>query len=155
MNRLWMLLFVLVGCSSPTQPQDVNQNYYLRFLKDIDTIFVDASGRQATETQVTKHIGATTNVRNRRMVLIEGNIFVKATPGFGHIDTVTTVNPISYTNNGYVGTVFGAFPNMVGMTATIVAKIVDDIRTPEEFRYPHLRKILAIDTMRVVILPRR
>ncbi len=149
MNRLWMLLFVLVGCSSPTQPQVV-QNYELNFVKDIDTIFVDVSGGQ-----VVKHIGAFTNVRSRRMVLISSNIFVQATAGFGQIDTVSTVNGISHTNNGYVGTAFGAFPNMIGMTATIIAKVVDDSKTPEEFRYPHLRKVLAVDTMRVVILPRR
>lgn len=149
MNRLWMLLFVLVGCASPTQPQIV-QNYELNFVKDIDTIFVDVSGGQ-----VVKHLGAVTNVRSRRMVLISSNIFVQATAGFGQIDTVSTVNGISHTNNGYVGTAFGAFPNMIGMTATIIAKVVDDSKTPEEFRYPHLRKVLAVDTMRVLILPRR
>jgi hypothetical protein len=41
------------------------------------------------------------------------------------------------------------------MTATIIAKVVDDSKTPEEFRYPHLRKVLAVDTMRVLILPRK
>ena len=152
MNRLWMLLFV-VGCTAPTEPQEVSYN--LQFVKDIDTIFVDMSDKQATEVQVTKHIGATTNIRSRRMVLIKGNIYVQVNSGFGHIDTVATVNTISYTNNGYVGTVFGAFPNMVGMTATIVANVVDDIRTKEEYQYPHLRKVLATDTMRIVILPRR
>ena len=89
------------------------------------------------------------------MVLITGNIYIQATPGFGHVDTLPTVNPISYTNNGYVGTVFGAFPSMVGMTATIIAKVVDDIRTPEEYRYPQLRQVLAVDTMKMVILPRK
>ena len=116
---------------------------------------MDTSQRQVTETQVTKHIGAVTNIRDRRMVLITSNIYVKATAGFGAIDTVSTVNPISYTNKGYVGTVFGAFPQMNGMTATIIAKVVDDIQTPEEYRYPELRRVLATDTMRVVILPRR
>jgi hypothetical protein len=148
MNRLWMLLF-LFGCAAPTQPQAI-QNYELSFVKDVDTIFVDVSGGQ-----VVKHIGAFTNVRSRRMVLISSNIFIQATAGFGQIDTVSTVNNISHTNNGYVGTAFGAFPNMIGMTATIVAKVVDDSKTPEEFRYPHLRKVLAVDTMRVVILRRR
>ena len=152
MNRLWMLLFVL-GCAAPTEPQEVK--YDIQFVKDIDTVFVDMSDKQVTEVQVTKHIGATTNIRSRRMVLISSNIYVKAGAGFGHIDTVSTVNPISYTNNGYVGTAFGAFPNMVGLTATLIAKVVDDIRTPDEYRYPHLRRVLAADTMQVVILPRR
>jgi hypothetical protein len=147
-----MLLFVF-GCAAPTEPQEVK--YDIQFVKDIDTVFVDMSDKQVTEVQVTKHIGAITNIRSRRMVLISSNIYVKAGAGFGHIDTVSTVNPISYTNNGYVGTVFGAFPNMVGMTATIVANVVDDIRTKEEYQYPHLRKVLATDTMQIVILPRR
>ena len=147
MNRLWML-FVLIGCASPTEPQVIN--YELNFIKDVDTMFVDMGGGQ-----ITKHIGAITNIRSRRMVLISSNIYIQATAGFGQIDTVSTVNGISHTNNGYVGTAFGAFPNMIGMTATIIAKIVDDSKTPEEFRYPHLRKVLAVDTMRVVILPRR
>ena len=149
MKRLWMLLFVLIGCASPTEPQVVT-NYMLSFVKDVDTIFVDMDGGQ-----VVKHIGAITNIRSRRMVLISSNIFVQATAGFGHIDTVSTVNVTSHTHKGYVGTAFGAFPNMIGMTATIIAKVVDDIRTPEEFQYPHLRKVLAVDTMRVVVLPRR
>lgn len=152
MKRLWMLLF-LIGCTAPTEP--LAQNYYLTFVKSVDTIFVDTSQRQITETQVTKHIGAVTNIRDRRMVLITSDIYVKATAGFGYIDTISTVNPISYTNNGYVGTAFGAFPQMKGMTATIIAKVVDDIRTPEEYRYPELRRVLAADTMRVMILPRR
>jgi len=152
MNRLWMLLFLL-GCAAPVEPQVTNYN--LSFLKDVDTIYVDVTDRQITETQVTKHIGAVTNIRNRRMVVITSNIYVQVTAGFGQIDTVSTVNGISYTNNGYVGTVFGAFPNMSGMTATIVAKVVDDIRTKEEYQYPYLRKVLATDTMRVVILSRR
>ena len=147
MNRLWML-FVLIGCASPTEPQVIN--YELNFIKDVDTMFVDMGGGQ-----ITKHIGAITNIRSRRMVLISSNIYIQATAGFGQIDTVSTVNGISHTNNGYVGTAFGAFPNMIGMTATIIAKVVDDSKTPEEFRYPHLRKDLAVDTMRVVILPRR
>jgi len=147
MNRLWML-FVLIGCASPTEPQVIN--YELNFIKDVDTMFVDMGGGQ-----ITKHIGAITNIRSRRMVLISSNIYIQATAGFGQIDTVSTVNGISHTNNGYVGTAFGAFPNMIGMTATIIAKVVDDSKTPEEFRYPHLRKVLAVDTMRVVILPRR
>jgi hypothetical protein len=147
-----MLLFVF-GCAAPTEPQEVKYN--IQFVKDIDTVFVDMSDKQTTEVQVTKHIGAVTNIRSRRMVLISSNIYVKAGAGFGHIDTVSTVNPISYTNNGYVGTAFGAFPNMVGMTATIVANVVDDIRTKEEYQYPHLRKVLATDTMQIVILPRR
>lgn len=147
MNRLWMLLF-LFGCAAPTEPQVTN--YELNFVKDVDTVFVDMGGGQ-----ITKHIGAITNIRSRRMVLISSNIFIQATAGFGQIDTVSTVNGISHTNNGYVGTAFGAFPNMIGMTATIIAKVVDDSKTPEEFRYPHLRKVLAVDTMRVVILPRR
>jgi len=142
-----MLLFVF-GCASPTEPQITN--YQLNFVKDVDTIFIDTAA-----TQTTKHIGAITNIRSRRMVLITGNIYIQATSGFGHIDTIPTVNPISHTNNGYVGTAFGAFPNMVGMTATIIAKVVDDIRTPEEYKYPQLRRILAADTMRMVILPRR
>ena len=154
MKRLLMMVLFLVGCSSPTQPQ-VPQNYSLNFLKDIDTIFVDVSQRQVTEVQTTKHIGAITNVRNQRMVLISSNIYVKASAGFGHIDTVSTINTISYTNEGYIGTVFGAFPNMVGLTATIIAKVVDDIQSKEEFQNPHLRKVLAVDTMRIVILPRR
>ena len=149
MNRLWMLLFVLVGCSSPTQPQ-VIQNYELSFIKDVDTIFVDMSGGQ-----IVKHVGAVTNIRDRRMVLISSNIYVQATAGFGHIDTVSTVNNISYVDKGYVGTAFGAFPNMIGMTAIIIAKVVDDIHSVEEFRYPQLRKVLAVDTTRIVILPRR
>lgn len=149
MKRLWMLLFVF-GCAAPTQPQEVQPKYEVSFLKEIDTIFVDVSGGQ-----VVKHIGAVTNIRSRRMVLISSNVYVQATAGFGQIDTVSTVNGISHTNNGYVGTAFGAFPNMIGMTATIIAKVVDDSKTPEEFRYPHLRKVLAVDTMRVVILPRR
>lgn len=152
MNRLWMLLF-LAGCTSLTEPQEVKYN--LQFVKDIDTVFVDMSDKQITETQVTKHIGAVTNIRSRRMVLIKGNIYVQVNSGFGYVDTVATVNSISYTNNGYVGTVFGAFPNMVGMTATIIATVVDDIRTKEEYQYPHLRRSLATDTMRIVILPRR
>ncbi len=152
MNRLWMLLF-LFGCTAPTEPQVTN--YTLTFLKDVDTIYVDVTDRQVTETQVTKHIGAVTNIRSRRMVLVTSNIYIQATAGFGQIDTVSTVNGISHTSNGYFGTVFGAFPNMIGMTATIVAKVVDDIRTPEEYRYPHLRKVLATDTMRIVILPRK
>ena len=147
MNRLWMLLFLL-GCAAPTEPQVTN--YELNFIKDVDTVFVDMGGGQ-----ITKHIGATTNIRSRRMVLISSNIYIQATAGFGQIDTVSTVNGISHTNNGYVGTAFGAFPNMIGMTATVVAKIVADSRTPEEFRYPHLRQVLAVDTMRVVILPRK
>ena len=147
MNRLWML-FVLIGCASPTEPQVIN--YELNFIKDVDTMFVDMGGGQ-----ITKHIGAITNIRSRRMVLISSSIYIQATAGFGQIDTVSTVNGISHTNNGYVGTAFGAFPNMIGMTATIIAKVVDDSKTPEEFRYPHLRKVLAVDTMRVVILPRR
>ena len=147
MKRLWMLLF-LFGCAAPTEPQVTN--YELNFIKDVDTVFVDMSGGQ-----ITKHIGAITNIRSRRMVLISSNIYIQATAGFRQIDTVSTVNGISHTNNGYVGTAFGAFPNMIGMTATIIAKIVDDSKTPEEFRYPHLRKVLAVDTMRVVILPRR
>lgn len=147
MNRLWML-FVLIGCALPTEPQVIN--YELNFIKDVDTVFVDMGGGQ-----ITKHIGAITNIRSRRMVLISSNIYIQATAGFGQIDTVSTVNGISHTNNGYVGTAFGAFPNMIGMTATIIAKVVDDSKTPEEFRYPHLRKVLAVDTMRVVILPRR
>ena len=147
MNRLWML-FVLIGCASPTEPQVIN--YELNFIKDVDTMFVDMGGGQ-----ITKHIGAITNIRSRRMVLISSNIYIQATAGFGQIDTVATVNGISHTNNGYVGTAFGAFPNMIGMTVTIIAKVVDDSKTPEEFRYPHLRKVLAVDTMRVVILPRR
>ncbi len=154
MNRLWMLLFVF-GCAAPTEPQEVKQNYEISFLKDVDTIYVDISQQQVTEIQTTKHIGAVTNIRGQRMVLISSNVYVKASAGFGHIDTVSTVNPISYTNNGYVGTAFGAFPNMVGLTAIIVAKVVDDIRTPDEYRYPQLRRVLAVDTMRVVILPRR
>ena len=153
MKRLWMLLF-LFGCASPTQPQVV-QNYSISFLKDIDTIFVDVSQKQVTEIQTTKHIGAVTNIRGQRMVLITSNIYVRASAGFGHIDTVSTVNPISYTNNGYVGTAFGAFPNMVGLTATIIATVVDDIQSKEEFANPRLRRILAVDTMRIMILPRR
>ena len=149
MNRLWMLLFVF-GCAAPTEPQEVQRNYEINFVKRVDTIFVDIAGGQ-----VTKHIGAVTNIRNRRMVLIKSNIYIQATAGFGKIDTVSTVNGISYTNGGYVGTAFGAFPNMIGMTATIVAKVVDDIRTPEEFKYPELREVLAVDTMQIVILPRR
>ena len=148
MNRLWML-FVLIGCASPTEPQAV-QKYELQFVKDVDTVFVDRFGGQ-----VVKHIGAVTNVRSRRMVLVSSNIYVQATAGFGYVDTVSTVNGISHTNKGYVGTAFGAFPNMIGMTATIIAKVVDDIRTAEEFRYPELRKVLATDTMRVVILARK
>ena len=147
MNRLWMLLF-LFGCTAPTELQVTN--YQLNFVKDVDTIFVDTAA-----IQITKHVGAVTNIRGRRMVLITGNIYIQATPGFGYVDTLPTINPISYTNNGYVGTAFGAFPNMVGMTATIIAKVVDDIRTPEEYRYPQLRRVLAVDTMRMVILPRR
>jgi Mn2+/Fe2+ NRAMP family transporter len=147
-----MLLF-LAGCAAPTEPQKVNYN--LQFVKDVDTIFVDMSDKQITETQVTKHIGAVTNIRSRRMVLIKGNIYMQVNSGFNRIDTLATVNSISYTHNGYVGTVFGAFPNMVGMTATIVATVVDDIRTKEEYQYPHLRRILATDTMRIVILPRK
>lgn len=145
MNRLWMLLF-LIGCAAPTEPQVV-ENYTLSFVKDVDTIFVDMAGGQ-----VTKHIGATTNIRNKRMVLISSNLYVQATAGFGQIDTVSTVNGISHTHNGYVGTAFGAFPNMVGMTATIVAKVIDDIQAVEQFKYLELRKVLATDTMRVVIL---
>jgi len=148
MNRLWMLLF-LFGCTAPTEPSVV-ENYEISFLKDVDTIFVDMDGGQ-----VTKHLGAVTNIRDKRMVLISSNVYIQATAGFGHIDTVSTVNGISHTSKGYVGTAFGAFPSMVGMTATIVATVVDDIRTPEEFRYPYLRKVLAVDTMRVVILPQR
>ena len=151
MNRLWMLLF-LVGCTAPTEPV---QTYYISFIKNVDTIFVDTSQRQSTETQVTKHIGAITNIRDKRMVLIKSDISVVATAGFGKLDTVPVVNPVSYTNNGYVGTVFGAFPQMNGKIATIVATVVDDIRTPEEYRYPELRRVLAVDTTRILILPRR
>jgi hypothetical protein len=149
------MLFFLIGCTSPVEPQNVGDIPELSFVKKIDTIFVDVSERQVTEIQTTKHIGAVTNIRNQRMVLISSNIFVRASAGFGHIDTVSTVNAISYTNNGYVGTVFGAFPNMVGMTATIIAKVVDDIKSKEEYKYPHLRRTLATDTMWIVILPRR
>ena len=149
----WLLmLLVLTGCTAPTEPK---QNYYLSFLKEVDTIFVDVSQRQSTEIQTTKHIGAITNIRDKRMVLITGNIYIRATAGFGYIDTISTVNPISYTNNGYVGTVFGAFPNMVGMTATVIAKIVDDIETVEQYVNPNLRRILATDTIKVIILPRK
>lgn len=148
MKRLLMLLFLL-GCAAPTEPA-VAQNYELNFIKDVDTIFVDISGGQ-----VTKHLGASTNIRDRRMVLITSNIFVKASAGFGHVDTVSTVNGISHTYNGYVGTAFGAFPSMVGMTAVIIAKVVADSETAQEFAYPQLRRVLAADTMRVVILPRR
>ena len=158
MKRLWMLLFVLVGCASPTQPQSTTATevYQIRFVKQTDTVFVDVSGKQLTETQKTKHIGAVTNASRKRMVLFTSDIYVKVSAGYGHIDTVSTVNKTSYPDGrGYVGNVFGAFPSMVGMTATIVATVVDDIRTPEEFRYPHLRKVLAVDTMRVVILPQR
>ena len=153
MNRLWML-FVLIGCASPTEPQ-VIQNYQIQFLKDVDTIFVDTSGKQLTETQETKHIGAVTNIRDRRMVLISSNIFVKVVTTGGHIDTTVTVNPISHTYQGYVGTNFGAFPNMAGMTAIIIAKVVDDIHSVEEYPNLNLRRVLAADTMRMVILPKR
>jgi hypothetical protein len=89
------------------------------------------------------------------MVLISSNIYIQATAGFGQIDTISTVNGISYTNKGYIGTAFGAFPNMVGMTATIIAKVVDDINSVEEYKNLNLRKVLAVDTMRIVIIPRR
>jgi len=149
MSGILMLLFV-IGCASPTEPQEVQPNYKVSFVKDIDTVFVDAGGGQ-----VTKHLGAVTNIRSRRMVLISSDIYIQATAGFGYIDTVSTVNGISYTSNGYVGTAFGAFPNMIGMTATVIAKVVDDIRSPEEYKNPRLRKVLAADTMRVIILSRR
>jgi hypothetical protein len=144
-----MLLF-FVGCAAPTEPQEVKGNYQLSFLKDVDTVIVDVHGGQ-----VTKHIGAVTNIRDRRMVLISSNIYIQSTAGFGQIDTISTVNGISYTNKGYIGTAFGAFPNMVGMTATIIAKVVDDINSVEEYKNLNLRKVLAVDTMRIVIIPRR
>jgi len=150
MKRLLVCILFSVGCTVPTQPLAQQPDYRIQFVKKVDTIFVDAVGGQ-----VTKHLGAVTNIRDRRMVLINGNIFVKASAGFGHVDTVPTVNAISHTYNGYVGTAFGAFPSMIGLTAIIVAKVVADSETAQEFANPQLRRVLAIDTMRVVILPRR
>jgi len=149
MKRLWMLLFVLVGCASPTQPQ-VTQNYELNFVKDIDTIFVDASGGQ-----VVKHIGAFTNVRSRRMVLISSNIFVRLQEELKKTRREIDDLKLKIATDSVGGGSATADEARDCGGIQVIAKIVDDSKTPEEFRYPHLRKVLAVDTMRVVILPRR
>lgn len=145
-----LLLFFALACTAPTQPQEAQPNYQVTFLKEVDTIFVDMDGGQ-----VTKYLAATTNIRDRKMAIISSDVYIQATAGFGHIDTVSTVNGISYTNNGRIGTAFGAFPNMAGKTATIIVKVIDDVRDVDEYKNLNLRRVLAVDTMKVVVLSRR
>jgi len=146
----WLCIGAVLAFVSPNMVQSQEQSdttYFIRFLKKVETIYVLEGGRQ----QII-HIGAKTNAKTTRRVLFRSNIYVRASAGWGHIDTVSTVNRTSYPDkDGYVGNVFGAFPSMAGMTAIIIAEVVDDVTTSMEFRYPEQRKILAADTMRVRI----
>jgi hypothetical protein len=113
MYRLLILLWCL-GCagSEPTAPRPT---YYLRFARDIDSLFVMRNG------QTFKLLTVETNLPNQTKVGWESNILVKVrtSADVPTADTVSTVNCCSYTHNGYVKTVFGGFDMLRGKTALI------------------------------------
>lgn len=122
---LWLL--VLISCTgSPTET--VNDNYYVKFVKDIDTLQI------IRNVQTFKPLALETNLPDQTKVNWVSDIWVKVRIGvdssyitnrlvinWPYVDTVTTVNCCSYTYKGYARSVFGAFEIMRGETATVIA----------------------------------
>ena len=130
-----LLLFTLLGCTTPTQP---TPNYYLRFTKDIDSLAV------VYDVQTFKVLSIDTNLPDETRIGWESDILLKVRMGldmssqYPWMDTVSTINCCTYSHKGYVRNVFGAFELMRGKTATVIASTMIG------------NKILA-DTMKVIL----